>query len=474
MPQTIPCDLAIIGAGAGGLSVAAGAAQLGVNVVLIENNKMGGDCLNSGCVPSKSLLAAAKTQWQARHGGKFGIEPGFVKTDFASAMKHVQQVIDTIAEHDSVERFEQLGVNVILGTAKFIDPKTIQVRDQLIKAKRFIIATGSSPFVPPIQGIETVPYFTNETIFQLTEQPGHLIVIGGGPIGMELAQAFAMLGSKVTVLEGLRILPKDEPDCVEIVKQQLLAAGITIYEDVTINNIANENDRVNITYEKDGKALRIAGSHLLVATGRRANVNGLGLEKAHVDFTPKGIVVDIRLRTSNRKIYAIGDVAGQFQFTHVASYHAGIIIKNALLRMPSKVNYRAVPWVTYTNPELAHVGLTMEQAIEQGIDITVTEWPFTENDRAQTEHQINGKIKVLTDKKAIILGVTIVGHQAGELLLPWIMAINEGKTLRSFTDAIAPYPTFSEISKRVAGHFYTPMLFSPKTRRLVKWLMKLG
>lgn len=472
--NTIKCDIAVIGGGAGGLSVAAGAAQLGVKVVLVESGKMGGDCLNAGCVPSKALLAAAKAQWQAHHSQHFGIDSNSIKTDFKAVMQHVHRVIDNIAEHDSVVRFEKLGVQVIQAAGSFINRNTIQAGAYQVQAKRFIIATGSSAFVPPIEGIESVEYLTNETVFELCEQPKHLIVIGGGPIGCELAQAFAMLGSQVTILEGFKALPKDEPDCVAIVKEHLKTTGVALHEGIKVNSVANHADGIAVTCEQDGKALTVNGSHVLVATGRRANVQGLDLEKADINYSPKGIVVDNRLRTSNKKIFAIGDVAGGFQFTHVAGYHAGIVIKNALFRLRAKVDYKAVPWVTYTEPELAHVGLLSEDAQKQGLNIKVTEWPFIDNDRAQTEAHTQGKIKILTDKKARILGATIVGPHAGELILPWVIAIREGRTLRSFTDAIAPYPTLSEISKRVAGDYYAPLLFSSKSRRLVRWLLKLG
>ena len=472
--QTIQCDIAIIGAGAGGLSVAAGASQLGVKVVLIEGEKMGGECLNAGCVPSKSLLAAAKAQWQAKHSAHFGIDGASVKTNFKDVMQHVRSVIDKIAEHDSVERFESLGVQVILSPGKFVNRNTVQAGIYQIHAKRFVIATGSSPFVPPIAGLEQVAYLTNENIFELIEQPKHLIVIGGGPIGCELAQAFVMLGSQVTMLVGNKILPKDEPDCAMIVKEQLQATGITIHEGIKVNAAETNNDGITFTCEKDKTSFTVNGSHVLIATGRVANVKSLDLKKAGIDYSPKGIVVDNKLRTSNKKIFAIGDVAGGYQFTHMAGYHAGIVIKNALFRLPAKVNYKAVPWITFTDPELAHVGLLVEEAKEQGLKIKITEWFFADNDRAQAEAKIQGKIKVITDHKARILGVTIVGQHAGELILPWGIAIREGKTLRSFTDTIAAYPTLSEVSKHVAGEYYKPMLFSGKTKLLVKWLLKLG
>lgn len=474
MSQTLLCDIAIIGGGAGGLSLAAGASQLDAQIVLVESGKMGGDCLNTGCVPSKSLLSAAKAYYHVKQADYFGVRTEKLNLNFNKVMQHVKQVIATIEKNDSIERFESLGVKVIQASGKFLDEKTLQAGDYHIKAKRFVVATGSSPFVPPIPGLDHVPYETNETIFDLTEQPKHFIVIGGGPIGCELAQAFAMLGSQVTILEGFKILPKDDTDSATIVREQLEKTGITIHENIKVQQVSStENNHIAVTIEKDGKTETIAGTHLLVSTGRRANVQGLGLEKAHVNYSSKGIKVDNRLRSSNKRIYAIGDVAGSFQFTHIANYHAGIVLRNILFRLPAKVDYRAVPWVTYTEPEMAHVGLTAED-VKNRSDIQITEWPYEDNDRAQAENETVGKIKVITDKKARILGVTIVGSKAGELILPWIIAIRGKKTLRTFTDTIVPYPTLSELSKRVAGKFYTPKLFSNKTRWLVKLLLKLG
>lgn len=474
MNKVIQCDIAIIGGGAGGLSLAAGAAQLGAKVVLVESGKMGGDCLNYGCVPSKALLSAAKSFYHAKHRNYFDTLMMNVHVDFQKVMQHVNHVIATIAEHDSVERFESLGVQVIQAAGQFIDSATLQADDYAIKAKRFVIATGSSPFVPPISGLETVQFETNETIFNLKHLPAHLIVIGGGPIGCELAQAFAMMGSRVTILEAFKILPKDDVDCVDILRGQFESMKITIHEEIAIQEVTkNADGSITIQCEQHEESIEITGSHLLIATGRRANVTNLNLERANIAYSNKGIQVDRRLRSTNKKVYAIGDVAGTFQFTHIANYHAGIVLRNILFRLPAKVDYQAVPWVTYTEPEMAHVGILAEDALKDP-NTQISEGIFLDNDRAQAESKTQGKIKVISNKKSHILGVTIVGAEAGELILPWVMAIREKKTLRSFTDLIAPYPTLGEISKRVAGQFYTPKLFSNTTRLLVRLLLKLG
>ncbi|QDQ40862.1 mercuric reductase [Legionella geestiana] len=467
------CDLAIIGAGAGGLSLAAGAAQLGLNVVLVESGKMGGDCLNYGCVPSKSLLAAAKSFYHLKNASQFGIHAETLSVDFPKVMQHVREVIANIAVHDSVSRFESLGVEVIKAAGTFLGPDSLKAGENIIHARHFVIATGSSASIPPICGLDSVSFLTNETIFNLEEQPEHLIVIGGGPVGCELGQAFAMLGSRVTILEESTILPKDDANCVAIVRDSLKAMNVAVYEGISIRHIESHPDGGStLFFECNGESQTTTGSHLLIATGRKANLEGLHLERAGISFTPKGIDVNARLQTSNRRIYAIGDVAGPYQFTHMASYHAGIVLRNIVFKLPAKVDYRAVPWVTFTEPELAHAGLSALDALKRS-DTQVTEWLYVDNDKAQTEHALNGKIKIITDKKARILGVTVVGSNAGELILPWVMAIRERKTLRCFTDVIAPYPTLSELSKRVAGEFYKPRLFSEKTRWLVRLLQKI-
>ncbi len=472
--KKIKVDVCIIGAGAGGLSVAAAAVQMGATVVLIEHEKMGGDCLNYGCVPSKSLLAAAKSAKECQQSAHFGIHVESVAIDFAQVMSHVRGVIDTIAEHDSVERFTKLGVQVIQAKALFQDPHTVIAGDAIIHARRFVIATGSTATIPPIPGLEQTAYSTNETIFSLTAKPEHLIVIGGGPIGCELSQAFALLGCEVTLLEGVKILPRDEQDLVSILREQLIQDKVKLYEDIRVINVSQQNNAIHIQIERSGQQQTIIGTHLLVAAGRKANVAGLNLPAANIAYTDRGIQVDNRLRTTNKHVFAMGDVAGGYQFTHIASYHAGIVIRNILFRIPAKVNYRAVPWVTYTMPELAHVGLLAEEALKNDSKVRVLNFSFSDNDRAQTERATVGSIKVITTAKGKILGTTILGAHAGELLLPWIIAIQEGRTIRDFTNAIAPYPTLSEISKRVAGEFYVTMLFSTRIKKLVRFLSRFG
>lgn len=474
MSQAITADLCVIGAGSGGLSVAAGASQMGARVVLIEKGEMGGDCLNFGCVPSKSLLAAGHAAHTMRTSTRFGVEAVEPKVDFGKVRTHVRGVIDAIAPNDSVERFEGLGVQVLCEAARFTGPNEVAAGAHRVRAKRYVIATGSSPMVPPIPGLDTVPYFTNETIFANGETPAHLLVIGGGPIGMELAQAHRRLGAEVSVIEMARLLGKDDPELAEIVIEQVRAEGVALHAGTKVTGVEAAGDGIAVLGERDGQAVRFEGSHLLVAVGRSANVADLGLDDAGVEHSPRGIKVDAGLRTSNRKIFAIGDVAGPYQFTHMASYHAGIVIRRALFRLPAKVNYRAVPWVTYTDPELAQVGLTETEAREQHDDVRVLDWPYAENDRAQAEHRTEGMIKVITDKRGRVLGASIVGLHAGELLLPWCLMVEQRMKIGAMASVIAPYPTLSEVSKRAAGSYYTPSLFSDRTRKIVKFLLKFG
>ncbi|MGB0843918.1 MAG: dihydrolipoyl dehydrogenase family protein [Alphaproteobacteria bacterium] len=471
--KKINVDICVIGGGAGGLSVAAGAVQMGATVALIEKGLMGGDCLNYGCVPSKALLSAGKAAHAVTANEELGVHAKLENVNFARANQHVHDVIAGIAPHDSQERFEGLGVQVFRDFGKFTSATEVQAGDTSISAKKFVVATGSSPFVPPIPGLDTVPYLTNENVFELKEAPKHLIIIGGGPIGCELAQAHARLGSKVTVLEMANIMAKDDQELVNVVRGALTREGINLLEKAKVTQIAKHEDGVSVSYELDGQTLSVEGSTLLMAVGRKANLDGLDLEKAGIDYTRAGITVDARLRSTNKRVFAIGDVAGGFQFTHIAGYHAGIIIRNILFKLPAKVDYKAVPWVTYTEPEMANVGMNEDMAKANGLDYQVLKFDYAEMDRARSEGITEGMIKVIVGKKGLILGCGIAGKGAGELLLPWSLAIQNKMKIGAIAGLIAPYPTMSEISKRVAGTYYTKSLFSERTKKVVRFLMKL-
>ena len=473
--KTTNCDICVIGGGSGGLSVAAGASQMGAKVVLIEKGEMGGDCLNYGCVPSKALIASAKHAAAMSSGGPYGVMPQEAEIDFAKVNDHVHQVIDEIAPIDSQERFEGLGVQVIREHARFGGPRTVETDNHTIRARRIVVATGSHPFVPPIPGLDEVDFLTNETLFQNRSLPDHLVIIGGGPIGMEMAQAHRRLGAQVTVIEAGRVLSKDDPDLSQIAMDALAAEGVILREGAKVVGVEKSESGVDVVIEGAGGNERITGSHLLVAAGRRPSLDGLNLEAAGIDYSDRGINVDARLRTSNKRVFAIGDVAGGFQFTHVAGYHAGIVIRNALFRVPAKADMSATPWVTYLDPELANVGLTEAQAKEKfGGKIRTLTWPLKENDRAQAERKTEGLIKVVIKGNGQIVGAGIVAPHAGELIQPWILAVQQKMKIGAMATYIAPYPTLGEISKRAAGSYYTPTLFSARTRFLVRLLARFG
>jgi pyruvate/2-oxoglutarate dehydrogenase complex dihydrolipoamide dehydrogenase (E3) component len=462
-------DLCVIGAGSAGLSVAAGAVQMGASVVLIERARMGGDCLNTGCVPSKALLAAAHAAHAMQSAGRFGVRPQVPQVDFAATHAHVHGVIAAIAPHDSVERFQGLGVHVIQAAARFLDHATVEAAGQRIRARRFVIATGSRAALPPIPGLPDVPHMTNESLFDLTRLPDHLAVIGGGAIGIEMAQAFRRLGSRVTVIERASILPRDEPECVAVVRAALAAEGIEIIERAAIDRVARDGD--GIVVHLPDRA--ITASHLLVAAGRAPNIEELGLDAAGIANTPRGITVDAGLVTGNRRVFAIGDVAGGPQFTHVAGQHAGIVIRRALFGLPARADYRALPWVTYADPELAQVGQTEAAARESGGRVRVLSQVFAGNDRAQAERETNGLIKLVLDHRGHVLGASIVGSHAGELIGMWALAVARRIKVGHVASLVLPYPTLSEIGKRAAGGWYTPTLFGARTRRIVGLIQRV-
>lgn len=468
-------DLCVIGGGSGGLSVAAGAVQMGASVVLFERGRMGGDCLNSGCVPSKALLAAGHAAAATRTAGRFGVVLPEPEIDFAKTHAHVRDVIAGIEPHDSVERFEELGVTVIQATARFTGPRTVEGGGHEVRARRFVIATGSSPAIPPIPGLDATPYLTNETVFELTERPDHLVIVGGGPIGCELAEAHRNLGARVTLIEGARLLGNEDAEAVALIRDHLTAIGVTLLEGAKVNGVSGQDGEIQTVLERDGNSETVSGSHLLIAAGRKPNVDGLNLAAAGISHDRAGIKINSGLKTSNRRCYAIGDVAGELQFTHVASYHAGLVIRNALFRLPVRADHRAVPRVTYTDPELAHIGFGEAAARERfGDRIKVLKWDYRENDRARAERATDGFIKIVADRKGRVLGATIVGRNAGELINAWTLAVAQKTRIGTIASSIVAYPTLSEIGKRAAGSAFTETLFGPRVRKIVRFLATFG
>jgi pyruvate/2-oxoglutarate dehydrogenase complex dihydrolipoamide dehydrogenase (E3) component len=482
MTEILRPDICVIGAGSGGLSVAAAVAAFGVPVVLIEKGRMGGDCLNYGCVPSKALLAAAKHAVAFEKAPAFGILAERPKVDFPKVREHVQRVIAAVSPADSKERFAGLGVQVIEGRARFKDAATVTVDGGIeIKARRVVIATGSSPVVPPIPGLADVPYLTNETIFDLTEFPRHLVVIGAGAVGIELAQAFRRLGADVTVIEAAVPLAKNDPECVDVVLDQLERDGVVIRAGATVTQVTHQAGKIQVRIQVATRQSSLAsgdetieGTHLLVATGRRPNTGELGLEAAGIKYQPSGIVIDKRLRTTNKRVYAVGDVTGGPQFTHVANYHAGLVVRNALFRLPVRLDSDSIPTVIFSEPELAQVGLNEAQARIRKYKIRVLRWPYHENDRAQTERETRGHIKVITSGRGRILGATIVGINAGELIATWTLAVGQRLNIRAFAGTVVAYPTLAEIGKRAATTYFTAGLTRPAVRRIISWLRRLG
>jgi pyruvate/2-oxoglutarate dehydrogenase complex dihydrolipoamide dehydrogenase (E3) component len=463
--ERIETDVCVIGAGSGGLSVAAGAVQMGARVVLVEGAEMGGDCLNHGCVPSKALLAAAKAAHAMRAGAPFGIAPVEPEIDFGRVKDHVARVIETIAPVDSQERFEGLGVRVIRAWGRFTGPDRLEAGGVEIRARRFVVATGSRPVVPPIPGLDMVPFLTNETIFALRDKPSHLIVLGGGPIGMEMAQAHRRLGCAVTVIEGAKALGREDPELAAVVLGALRGEGVEIVEGVSVVSASAEGGvRVVLS---DGRSL--AGSHLLVAAGRRVALEGLALDAAGVAHDRRGVTVGPNLRsTTNRRVYAVGDAAGGAQFTHLAGYHAGVVIRQILFGLPAKASMAHIPRATYTDPELAQVGLTEDEArAAHGAALQVVRFPYHDNDRAQAEGKTAGLVKVMVVRGRPV-GAGIVGAQAGELIGLWALALASGLKMGKVAGMVAPYPTLGEVSKRAAGAYFSPKLFdNPLVKRIV-------
>ncbi|WP_282120565.1 dihydrolipoyl dehydrogenase family protein [Ruegeria atlantica] len=468
--QELKTDILVIGAGSGGLSVAAGASQMGADVILLEGHKMGGDCLNFGCVPSKALIASGKAAYGQAHSAALGVADVVPQVDYAAAKDHVHDVIVQIEPMDSQERFEGFGVNVIREFGSFVSPTHVQAGDNMITARRIVIATGSSPLVPPIPGLDQVPFYTNETIFDLRDKPEHLLIIGGGPIGMEMAQAHFRLGCKVTVVEGLKALGKDDPEAAAVVLDSLRTEGVVIHEQAMVAQIRDNKGAIEIVTEA-GEIY--SGSHLLLAAGRKANTDRLNLKAAGIEPTRNGIKVDDALRTTNRRVYAIGDVAGGLQFTHVAGYHAGIIIRSALFGLPSKAKAAHIPWATYTDPELAQVGLTEAQAREQhGDKVEIARFDYHHNDRAISERKTKGFIKVMVVKGRPV-GATIVGLQAGELINLWSLALANNLKMGQIAAMVSPYPTIGELNKRVAGAYFSPRLFENQmVKQVVRFVQR--
>ena len=475
--MAVDYDIVIIGGGSGGLVVASAAAQLNAKVALVEKDRLGGDCLWFGCVPSKSLIHASRVAHTVKTSSRFGVYTTPPDIQFSEAMGHVQKVISTIQPHDSPERFESLGVEVIFGEGQFQDQKTFTVNGRELTARAFVISTGSRPKVPPVEGIAEAGFITNEQVFSLKNRPDSLAVIGGGPIGCELGQALHRLGIQVTIISSRdHILPKEDPEAALIVEEQMTADGVTILNNTRAQKVEVIDGKKHLWVgEKE-----IIVDEILVSSGRIPNVNSLNLEAAGVEYNEKGVIVNQKLQTSNKRIYGCGDVIGGYQFTHVAGYEAAVVIQNALFFPSAKADYRVIPWATFTDPELAHVGLTEAQARQQyGDKIEVLKQHFSEVDRAQAEGTTAGFAKFITTPKGQILGAHIVGSSAGELIHEVILAMKNKLPISALTGMIHIYPTLSEVNSKAALQLkkrnYAKNKFLQNTlRKLFSFLRSMG
>ncbi len=478
-------DLVVIGGGAGGLVAAVGAVQLGAKVALVEKGKLGGDCLNYGCVPSKGIIRSARLAESARNMGKFGIEVDNVRVNFRRVMERMKEAQAQIGKHDSRERFEAMGIEMIFGEGQFIDPDTFEVAGRHLRAKRFLIATGSSPFVPPLPGIESVPYLTNETVFDLEESPQRMIVIGAGPIGLEMAQAFHQLGSEVEVLEvAPKLLPRFDEEMAKILSDALSRSGIRFHFEFHIGRVKKEDGKIIVEGTDANGPHTFSCGALVVAVGRSVNVEGIGLNEAGVKYSKHGVEVNHFLCTSNPRIFAVGDVLGKFQFTHMAEYEAGVALRNMLFSEPFglpvpflkvKAEYHAVPWCIYTSPEAAHVGMGEHEARTAlgEKNCQVFRFPMDHVDRAIVDGETEGFCKIVCDKKGRLIGADLVGQSAGDILHEFVLAVRKKLHVRDIIRTVHVYPTLAQVNKRTAGQYYVGKLFRPEVRRRFRRLFGL-
>jgi pyruvate/2-oxoglutarate dehydrogenase complex dihydrolipoamide dehydrogenase (E3) component len=466
-------DIGVIGGGAAGLTVASGSAQAGAKTLLIEKEKMlGGDCLHYGCVPSKTLIRTAHVYHLIRNARRFGLpELAVPSVDFRDVAARIRTVIDEIERHDSVERFCRLGVRVEFGTPAFVDDHALEVGGRIVSARTWVIATGSSPAVPPIEGLERIPYITNREVFSLDRLPRSMIILGAGPIAIEMAQAFNRLGTEVSVVQrGGQILSREDRDMADLLMEVLSAEGVRFHLQSTVTGVRDLGHarQVEIASAEDGKRVLLQAETIFVAMGRAANAGGLGLERIGIAFDRKGIPVDKRLRTSLKHVYAAGDVTGQYLFTHAAGYEGGVVVGNAVFHLPRKVDYTFLPWCTYTDPELASIGVNEKSAEASGRAYSVRVEEFRNNDRALAEGERIGRVKMILDGHERPIGIQIIGPRAGELISEWVAVLNGKVKIATLAAAVHPYPTLGEINKKVAGGVIAEKIFSEKVKKGLK------
>ena len=470
-------DIGVVGAGAAGLTVAAGAAQLGAKTLLIEKEKeLGGDCLHFGCVPSKTLIRTAHVRHLLKNAQRYGLPRVEVPpVNFSEVRRRIERVIRTIQKHDSEERFCTLGAKVEFGSAHFLDEHKILLNGREYSAKNWVLCTGSSPDHPPVEGLNTIPHITNREVFSLDRLPESMIILGAGPVAIEMAQAFCRLGTKISVVQrGGQILSKEDGDLATEVMQVLKSEGVTFHLNVSLIRTRDIGSQREVLIQgKEGNEITLQAEKILVAMGRDPNTHGLRLDGIGVRFDKKGIRVDERLRTTQKHIYAAGDVLGKYQFTHAAGYEGSIVVSNAVFHFPRKVDYTFLPWCTYTDPELASIGMNEKRAKEAGIEYSVYTEAFKDNDRSLAEEESVGKIKLVLDRTEKPIGVQILGPRAGELLSEWVAVFGGRVRLSSLASAVHPYPTLGEINKRVVSNYFSPKIFSERVRKGLKLFFSL-
>jgi len=470
-------DIGILGGGSAGLTVASGAAQLGAKTLLVEKEKvLGGDCLHYGCVPSKTLIQTAHVYHLMKNAKEFGLPPVEVKpVDFREVVHRLQEVIQVIQKHDSEERFCKLGAKVELGEPAFIDEHAIRLHGKTFSAKNWVIATGSSPAIPPVAGLDHTPHVTNKHIFSFEKLPPSMVILGAGPVATEMAQAFSRLGTKVSVVQRSgQILSNEDKDMADELMGILQKEGVRFYLHTSIVGARDlGSEREVVVKTKEGEAISLKAETILVALGREANLGGLNLEGIGIPYDAKGLKLDSRLRTSHKHIYGAGDVTGAFQFTHAAGYEGTIVVSNAIFHLPRKVDYTFFPWCTYSHPELASIGMNEKRAKAAGLEYVIWEEKFKDNDRSLAEGEKNGKIKMLLDKKGKPLGVQILGPRAGDLVSEWVAAFHGKVKPTTLASAVHPYPTLGEINKKVAGSYLSSKIFSETIKKGLSFFFHL-
>ena len=470
-------DSVVIGGGAAGLTASGICANFGAKTMMIEKHKLGGDWTWTGCVPSKVLLKAGKVAQQVRDAGKYGLIDVEPKIDFKKVIKHVDDVRKEVYEDaDRPEIFEDMGIEVVEGEASFLNAHTIEIKlpggeKRKVTSRFFFIAAGGSAFVPPIDGIDTVDYLTNDSLFEVEDLPEELLIIGGGPIGTEMSQAFTNLGSKVTVIDVVdKIMMNDDPELTDILFEELKRQGVNYQLGASVKSVSQTDGKVSVNIEIDGKEKTITGDKLLMATGRKPNLDGLGLDEAGVEYTKKGITINNSCRTNKKNIYAIGDIASKYQFTHMSEHMAKIATSRAMLKIPMKMDLKHITWATFTSPEVAHVGAAEKELNEKGEKFEVYRFPYSKIDRAVTEGESVGMIKIFAKKfSGKILGASVVGAHAGEFISEYAVAMKNGVSLRNIADTIHPYPSWGLGARRAADQWY----IKNQSAGTVKWIKRI-